>query len=210
MTGDPTVRDDLVQRYLDGDLGPEEARLVRDLMSSDPAFQADARAYMRIGELLREMSGAAEAEAGADASWVKVKEGIAPGAQARAADSGAGPSPSAVWISEVARNRKRFWIPAAGMLAAAASVAIVLAVGTAVDEVPSAIQEAAGLGSRVTDISLGAASTMVMEVDTGAGGTAAVLWVTDDEEEPAAREGGGQAGPGAGGPAGAQGKTQRI
>ena len=198
MTDERMERDDLVQRYLDGDLTPEEARLVRDLMSSDPGFQGDARAYRRIGDLLREMSGEGSDEAGVEASWGKVKERLGAGADGAVEAVGSpGPSPSVVCMSELARHRKRYWIPAAGLLAAAASVLVVLATESTVEEVPGALQDVAGMGSRVTDLSLGAASTMVMEVETGSGGTAAVLWVSGDDEEPAAAEDDDPAGAGA-------------
>ncbi len=210
MTDGSMERDDLVQRYLDGDLTPEEARLVRELMASDPSFQEDARAYRRIGDLMREMSGAEVDRPGLDAAWSGVQgrlAGVQGGPDARAGD--ADPSHALVWLSEVARHRMRFWIPAAGLTAVAASIVVVLALQTAVPEVPAAIQEVAGLGSRVTDFSLNSTSTTVLMVETGSGGTAAVLWVSDDDEDTAAAENGNPSGGGAQPPAGA-GKGQRI
>jgi hypothetical protein len=88
-------------------------------------------------------------------------------------------------MGEVVSHRKRYWIPAAGALAALAAVLVLVLRAGPVTHVPIKIDatQAEMLRSRVTDISLNSASTLVMEVETAAGGTAAVLWVTGEDDE---------------------------
>jgi anti-sigma factor RsiW len=170
--------DELLQRFIDGDLTPEEAARAREILGADPQLRRDAQAYRRLGDLIREAAGTDALQGDADEAWKRVSEGLG-GEPAR----DEGPSVARVWLAEVVNHRKRYWIPAAGAaLAAAATLLVVLSVEE-VPEVPVQVEQAVELRSRVTDISLNSASTMVIEVETGAGGTAAVLWVTGEDEE---------------------------
>jgi hypothetical protein len=174
-------RDELVQRFLDGDLTPEEAMGAREMLASDPELRREADSYRRLGDLLREAAGAQDEAGELDVQWEKVAGRL----DDRRVDEG-DPGRAAVWVSEFVRHRKRYWIPAAGAVAAAAAALVIMLGAPDVPEVPLDLEKATVLRSRVTDISLGTASTMVIEVETDGGGTAAILWVTADEdaEEP--------------------------
>lgn len=172
------ARDELVQRFLDGDLTPEEALGAREMLASDPEFRRDAESYRRLGDLLREAAGADVPGGDLEPLWQEVAGRL----DERRVDED-GPGATTVWLAEFARHRKRYWIPAAGAIAAAAAALVVMLNAAEVPEVPIDMDTAAALRSRVTDISLGTASTMVIEVETDGGGTAAILWVTADEDE---------------------------
>jgi anti-sigma factor RsiW len=183
-------RDELLQRFLDGDLSVEQAHEVRELMRADPSVRAGAQTYRRLGEMVRELAHAETLEEDMDRVWQRVRSGV----EAERTDDISGPSPARVWFSEFFRHRKRVWIPASAATAAAAA-ALVLALHLPGRNVPVEVPVSQDLRSRVTDISLNSASTMVFEVETESGGTATILWVTP-EEQPEAGEAGGQEGEG--------------
>lgn len=170
-------RDELLQRFLDGDLAPEEASGAREMLASDPDLRKEAESYRRIGDLLREAAGAHDESGELESMWESVSGRLGE----RRVDEG-DPSASRVWVGEFVRHRKRYWIPAAGAIAAAAAALVIMLQAPEVPDVALDMDTAAALRSRVTDISLGTASTMVIEVETDGGGTAAILWVTADED----------------------------
>lgn len=192
MSDQDLDRDELLQRFLDGDLSPDEAGQARQLMAGDPEFRSGAEAYRRLGHLMRELSRTDGFEAEVDRMWQRVSDGT----RKETTDDVAGPAPSQVWISEMIAHRKRYWIPGAGVVAAAAAAALVVVLNVPVEDVPVKVPATAELRSRVTDISLNSASTLVFEVETGSGGTATILWVTpdgDDESPGAEKTDGGPA-----------------
>ena len=171
------ARDELVQRFLDGDLTPEEASDAREMLASSPELRRDAETYRRLGDLLREAAGEQERGSDLESLWEQVA--------GRLDEKHVGeddPGVSTVWLTEFVRHRKRYWVPAAGAIAAAAATLLVMLSAPEVPEVAIDLDKASALRSRVTDISLGTASTMVIEVETDGGGTAAILWVTADED----------------------------
>jgi anti-sigma factor RsiW len=172
-------RDELLQRFLDGDLSPSEAEQARSLMASDPEFRLEAESYRRLGDLVRELSHGEACEQEANVIWDRINGRV----KNPPSDDIAEPSPAFVWFSEFVAHRKRYWVPFSGLGAAAAAAAIVLALHAPVSDVSLPVPDPSELGSRVTSISLNSASTLVLEVETGAGGTAAVLWVTGDDED---------------------------
>lgn len=172
-------RDELLQRFLDGDLSPEEAEQARSLMSSDADFRRGADSYRRLGHLMRDLAQSEAFEQDLDRMWERVSQGTG---KART-DDVAEPSASVVWLSEFFTHRKRYWIPAAGAVAAAAAAALVVALHVPTEEVAMPVPAPTELRSRVTDLSLHSASTLVFEVETESGGTAAVLWVTAEDED---------------------------
>ncbi|MBW2263133.1 MAG: hypothetical protein JRG91_14270 [Deltaproteobacteria bacterium] len=174
----PRAMDAMVQRFIDGDLTPEEASGAREMMASDPELRRDAESYRRLGDLLREAADAHEQGGELESMWEKVARRL----DERRVDE-VDPSTTAVWLGEFVRHRKRYWIPAAGAVAAAAATLVFVMNAPEVPDVSIDLDKAASLRSRVTDISLGTASTMVIEVETDGGGTAAILWVMADEDE---------------------------
>ena len=169
--------DELIQRFVDGEMSPEEARDVRELLSSDEDASREAAAYRRMGDMIRESAGIMGIAGGMEEEWKRTAGRLGqPGMRDR------GPGAARVWLSEFASHRKRYWIPAAGAIAAAAAALLIVTSLTEVPVVGVPIEQAADLGSRVTDISLQSASTLVFEVETATGGTAAVLWITGDDE----------------------------
>jgi anti-sigma factor RsiW len=177
---DAQERDDLVQQFLDGELTPEQAGRAREILASDSGLRRQANAYRRIGDLIRQAALDQTSPERVDEAWRRVASGIR-----EPAAPGSGPTRAWVWMGEVVSHRKRYWIPAAGALAALAAVLVLVLRAGPVTHVPIKIDatQAEMLRSRVTDISLNSASTLVMEVETAAGGTAAVLWVTGEDDE---------------------------
>jgi anti-sigma factor RsiW len=172
------VRDELIQKLLDDELDLREAREARELLASDPELRRDAEAYQRLGDLIRMAAGTEERDA--SEAWEQVEQGLS-----RPAGDPTDPGMARVWLGEFMRHRKRFWIPAAGAMAAAAAALVVALAIQPVTPPPIPIDttQAVELRSRVTDISLHSTRTLVMEVETSTGGTAAILWVTEGDEE---------------------------
>ena len=127
----PQARDEIVQRFLDGDLTPEEASEAREMMASDPGLRRDADTYRRLGDLLREAAGTQDLEGEVGSAWERVSEGIG----GPAADD-SGPGVARVWLGEFFRHRKRYWIPVAGAVAGAAAALVVILNVQEVPDIP--------------------------------------------------------------------------
>jgi len=180
MSAETPERDELLQQYLDGELSGEEAHLVEEMLSSDDHLAEDAETYRRIGDLVRALAvDEEEAREAEEVTWKAVSRRVA---RPETAASGDGPSPAGVWLSEFLHHRKRYWIPMTGSIAAAAAVlAIVMSLPPA-EPVPAPLPAPMDLHSRVTDMTLNSATAIVFEVETGSGGTAAILWDTAEDE----------------------------
>ena len=173
--GDTNGRDELIQRYMDGEL-PEEDRIrAEKLLAEDPSLRSSLEQYRRLSLLLSEAVSMKEVEADLDARFGAIVVG--------AGEQNVVPLREKLKVAfeEFFMHRKRVWMPAAATLVAAVStLALVFALKGAHEAPPQATAEG---WSRVTSVSLGASSSMVMEMEDEEGTKATVLWVLGDSEE---------------------------
>jgi anti-sigma factor RsiW len=173
--GNPDDRDELIQRYMDGELPEEERIRVEKLLAEDPSLRGSLEQYRLLGRLLSEAVSMKEVEADLDARFGAIVVG--------AGEQNVVPLRErlTVVLDEFFMHRKRLWMPAAATLVAAVStLALVLALKGAHEAPPRTTDEG---WSRVTSVSLGASSSMVMEMEDEEGTKATVLWVLGDSEE---------------------------
>jgi anti-sigma factor RsiW len=174
--------DELIQRYLDGELDAEEQAKVARLLMEDPRLRRTLEEYRQLGLMLREAAGMEEAR--------KVLESSFDGIRRKAMEPGG----TSFWetfkitAEEFILHRKRVWIPAAAAAVVALSTTA-LVLWLAGRPSPAAFPSEEKW-SRVTSISLGANSSMVMEVEDEAGTKTAVFWVFGDSEAQAPEENG--------------------
>ena len=173
--GDKNGRDELIQRYMDGELPEEDRIAVEKLLAEDPSLRTSLEQYRLLGSLLSEAVSMKDVEADLDARFGAIVVG------AREPDGVPLREKLKVAFEEFFMHRKRVWMPAAATLVAAVStLALVLALNGEHQAGPQAASEG---WSRVTSVSLGASSSMVMEMEDEEGTKATVLWVLGDSEE---------------------------
>jgi len=183
------IQDDVLQRYLDGDLPADEMRRVEGVLATSPEDVAELERYRRLGELLRaasvEMERAPEAlgeRALPDAMFARIEAGIA--AEATAA---AGGRPPLRAVPSGGRRRVVAGVTLA--LAAAAAVWLVARSGLAPGGPVAVVGEDAGggptvvatapRGSEVLDIDFGKSTGTVFNVEGSRGEPLAVVWIDD-------------------------------
>lgn len=178
--------DDLLQRYFDGELAPEEDRRVRAEVSADAAAQKRLAELARLSELMREPFRSAAREVDADRMFANIERGIR---EQKARGFG---ERLRVIASEWTEHRKGLLVPTiAGMAVAAAALVVLLSPRHARDLTAHAPTEptppvaiaALVHGSSVENVDFGASTGTVFEVES-AGVPAAVVWIADDEEAP--------------------------
>jgi len=122
---------ELLQRYLDGELGRREHLRVEARLAARPEDRAALERLRAIGALLRE-SGEGQLEGVSfDGFPARVMDGVRaerrrPGLLERLG----------VWLGEFIEHRRRVWIPASAVAGAAAAALLVLPLASAVPESP--------------------------------------------------------------------------
>jgi anti-sigma factor RsiW len=178
--------DDLLQRYFDGDLPPDERRRVRAEVANDASAQKRLAELARLSELLREPFRNAAREVDADRMFANIERGIR---EQKARGFG---ERLRVITSEWTEHRKGVLVPTiASMAVAAAALVVLLSPRHARDlsarapSQPSPPVAIAALvhGSSVENVDFGESTGTVFEVENE-GVRAAVVWIADDEEAP--------------------------
>ena len=178
--------DDLLQRFYDGDLTPEEERKVRAEIAQSSAAQKRLEELSRLSELFRTLPMPAVQQLDSDAMFAGIERGI----EAQKA-LGFGGRLRLV-VSEWGEHKKGMFVPAlASMAVAAAALVILLSPrhaqdlksGTDTTEAPPLAMATLVHGSIVEDVDFGESTGTVFEVEN-AGVSAAVVWISDDEEDP--------------------------
>ena len=166
--------DALIQKYLDGELDAEEQIKAGKLLSEDPVLRRRLEEYRRLGLMLREVAGMEEVDSALESSFSRIRR------RAQEKEGSSFRETLKIAAEEFFLHRKRVWIPAAAALIAAISTtALVLGLAGRPPAISPSSEEK---WSRVTSISLGANSSMVMEVEDESGTKAAVFWVFGDSE----------------------------
>jgi hypothetical protein len=170
--------DDLLQRYYDGDLSLSEERDVRTQLAESPSARRRLDELARLSELMRAPMLEVARGLDSDALFARIERDI----QTQKA-LGFGERLRLLG-SEWFEHKRGVLVPAAASLAAAAAVLTIVLVpreGQRSDE-PAAVLSAIH-GTRVENVDFGQSTGTVFEVDNE-GVTAAVVWISDDEEEP--------------------------
>lgn len=170
--------DDLIQKYLDGELGEQERSRVEALLREDESLRRRLDTYRQLGRLLGEAVDVEGVEGLLDMRLETILR------RAETDEEVSFSERLKVSLEEFFFHRKRVWVPlAASLVAVVSTLALILALKGPPPEVVEPEQER---WSRVTSVSLGANSSMVLEMEDDSGTKATVLWVLGETEMPEA------------------------
>jgi anti-sigma-K factor RskA len=171
-----TDHDDLIQKYLDGELGEQERSRVETLLREDEGLRQRLDMYRQLGRLLGEAVDMENVEGLLDMRLETILHRAGEGEEVSFSER------LKVSLEEFFFHRKRVWVPlAASLVAVVSTVALVLALK---GPQPKAVEPEKERWSRVTSVSLGANSSMVLEMEDDSGTKATVLWVLGESETP--------------------------
>jgi anti-sigma factor RsiW len=182
---------EVVHRYFDGDLSPEEAEEAEAFLASSAEAQALLEHIAQSRSLLRSAAGEWEAQLSAaqsDALFDRITAGIdraEPSAGAtRPTRSDAPRQRPALEVIEGGRGRVFAGLGVA--LAAAAAVAFAVIGGPGTPAVPGGGASVAShvLGSEVIEVDFGRNTGTLFNVEGSAGQPLAVVWISDQVEKP--------------------------
>ncbi len=177
--------EDLLQRYLDGELSGRARRRVQRRLEASEEQRAELERLSRVGELVRASGEQMTEQVSFEGFRARVEEGIRrqhrPGLAARVK----------VWIGEVLDHRRAVWVPSAA-LAGAAAVLLALLPLLSTSQAPehvvgaevgirsySATAEAPSRGtSEIVSVS-GATRWAPYSVQNDSGERMAVAWITE-------------------------------
>ncbi len=182
---DEHVEEELLNRYFDGDLAPAHASEVAQHIERCASCAARHRA---LGELQRLIGIAAEddgRQVDFDAVFGRIE-----GAVRRQPAPGLGERVSFELHDRVERRTALLWMPAAGALAAAAALALMLRSGNS-QPAPRAVANGADPvqarvapgSSEVEQVDFGAKTGTVFEVAVADGVSTPVVWIDDDGDQ---------------------------
>ena len=118
------ITQDLLERYLDGELKPQKARQVERLLEESPEHQESLSELAKIGDLLRLMNE----ERLSDVSFEGFKSQV--DRQIRTAEQRPSLlSRARVWAAEFFNHRRVVWVPAAATVGALALALVLLPTG---------------------------------------------------------------------------------
>jgi len=171
-----TDLDDLIQKYLDGELGEQERSRVEALLREDESLRRRLDMYRQLGRLLGEAVDMENVEGLLDMRLETILN------RAEADEEVSFPERLKVSLEEFLFHRKRVWVPlAASVVAVVSTLALILALQ---GPPPEPVEPEQERWSRVTSVSLGANSSMVLEMEDDSGTKATVLWVLGESETP--------------------------
>lgn len=170
--------DDLLQRYYDGDLTPDEERGVRAEVAKSPSAQERLAELAALHELMQAPVLEAAQGLDGDALFARIQAGIQAQQQLGFGER------LRVLSGEWFEHKRGVLVPAAASLAAAAAALIILLVPREAKQPAGGEPMLAALhGTRVENVDFGQSTGTVFEVDNE-GVSAAVVWIADDEEAP--------------------------
>jgi anti-sigma factor RsiW len=179
---------ELLSRFIDDELDPAEQREVEDLLDRDPHAAAHVEGLLAMRGLVAEAHAAQLPALDADALFAGIERQLAA--------EGALPSPhgappraqtAPVLSIDARRRQRRAVVPVLASLAAAAAALLVFlgprAARDVASDAPGAQVVAAPgpSGSQIDDVDFGGSTGTVFEIDNE-GVSAAVVWISDDEE----------------------------
>jgi len=170
--------DDLLQRYYDGDLTRDEERSVRAELARSESAQQRLAQLAELTELMRGPVLEAAQGLDSDALFARIQGGIQ-----RQEALGFGERLRLIG-SEWYEHKRGVLVPAAASLAAAAAALIILLVPREAQQPENGGSMLAQLhGTSVENVDFGQSTGTVFAVDNE-GVSAAVVWISDDEEAP--------------------------
>lgn len=188
---DQHVQEEQLQQYFDGELAPASAaEISRHLEHCDPCSRRH-RALFVLHEAIGRAAEDSAKDVDFDALFARIEKGVqqqpAPGLAER----------TQVWWREQLDQRSRvLWMPAAGAIAAAAVVLLLVVRGMptgpeivdtesapAPPETAPAPTETASSGSEVVDVDFGESTGTVFEVALDDGNSTPVVWINDEPEQ---------------------------
>lgn len=170
--------DELLQRYYDGDLSPDEEGRVRAEVAQSESARRRLAELAQFSELMREpLLNAAQALDG-DALFARIEGGIR---QQQALGFG---ERLRLIGGEWLEHKRGVLLPAAASVVAAAAALIILLVPREANQPVNGEPVLAQLhGTSIENVDFGQSTGTVFEVDNE-GVRAAVVWISDDEEGP--------------------------
>ncbi|HEX6242790.1 MAG TPA: hypothetical protein VFZ61_17880 [Polyangiales bacterium] len=170
--------DDLLQRYYDGDLSPDEERSVSAEIAKDTGAQRRLSELAALHELMQAPLIEAAAGLDGDALFARIQADIKQQQQLGFGER------LRVLSGEWFEHKRGVLVPAAASLAAAAAALIILLVPREARQPAGGEPLLAQLhGTRIENVDFGQSTGTVFEVDNE-GVSAAVVWISDDEEGP--------------------------
>jgi anti-sigma factor RsiW len=186
---DQHVQEELLQQYFDGELAPASAaEISRHLEHCDPCSRRH-RALFALHDAIGRAAEESSKDVDFDALFARIEQGVqqqpAPGLAER----------TQVWWREQLDQRSRaVWMPAAGAIAAAAVVLLLVVRGIPTgpeieppEQAPAptetASTETASSGSEVVDVDFGESTGTVFEVALDDGNSTPVVWINDEPEQ---------------------------
>lgn len=172
---------ELLSRFIDDDLAPAEQREVEGLLERDPRAAAHVEGLLAMRGLVAEAHESKLPTLDADALFAGIERRLAD--EAHLAPPKAEPAISL----DARRRQRRAVVPVLASLAAAAAALLVfLGPRAARDMAGDAPQAEVGAapgpsGSQIDDVDFGGSTGTVFEIDNE-GVSAAVVWISDDEE----------------------------
>ena len=178
--------DDILHRYLDGELSAQQAARVEKELRDSPGDRADVEAFGRIGTLMRLM----DEEMTTDVSFEGLSDKVL--AEIKTTRSSLSLWENIkTWLSEFFSYRRAVWVPAAAVVGAACSAVLIVplfgappaAVSGASDTgiVLHSAAPATGTGSRIEAVDFGGATGTQYAMDDGSGHTVGVVWITEGQ-----------------------------
>ncbi len=174
------IDDDTLQRFYDGDLTPLEEHSVNALLEADPEAQRRLAELGRLTEVMREAAEELGRSASSAALFAAIESKLA-----QPEELGFGTRLRVV-TSEWLEHRRATLAPIITATAVAAITLVAVVRPNEGAELPIAGESEAQViavhGSRVENVDFGASTGTVFEIDNG-GVAAAVVWITDDEQD---------------------------
>ncbi|MGB0679922.1 MAG: anti-sigma factor family protein [Polyangiales bacterium] len=200
------MQDELLQRYFDGELAPEEHSHVEALVQSTPALQAELEAWQHIRTGLRAMAGDVAPAVDAEALFARIDAELQAESPAVTAAARSAPKatqqppktrPSRAPVGRPALTvvqgggmpvRRQHWVGAIATLVAAAA-AVMLFIRRQPAALPGAsatggVTATVPRGSEVMEADFGGSTGTVFAVEGEAGQPIAVVWIDDNQGMP--------------------------
>jgi anti-sigma factor RsiW len=176
---------ELLSRFIDDELEPAELREVEGLLERDPHAATHVEGLLAMRGLVAEAHEAQLPAIDADALFAGIERELAISTGARPAQ--AAPQTAPVVSLDARRRQRRAVVPVLASLAAAAAALLVFLGPRAARDVASDTPQAqlgatpGPSGSQIDDVDFGGSTGTVFEIDNE-GVSAAVVWISDDEE----------------------------
>jgi ferric-dicitrate binding protein FerR (iron transport regulator) len=177
------LTDELVERYLDGELKPRKARAVEKLLETSAEHRETLETVGQIGDLLRLMNEENLKDVSFEGLGARLDREI------RADERPSRLSRARVWVAEFLENRRGVWVPAAAAVGALALVLILLPRGPEgsqggltsrnADDGIQLHTSSQPFMSRIDSVDFGDLTGAQYSIDDDRGGKIGVVWINE-------------------------------